>query len=102
MIAKFAVLLMVTIVQITTVSRDYDGKHVDVTGRAMHSRVAHLADGAAYVQFALCAQRCIHVVVLGTPAIAAGQTITVHGTFYSHKDLGGFVLHGIEADPGSL
>ena len=103
MLTKFAALLLVvTIGQLHAGSHAYDGRHVDVTGRASRPHAGVLTDGTRYERFAVCAGWCMQVVAIGTPAIPAGQTITVHGTYYVHKNLGGFVLHGIEADPGSL
>jgi len=103
MIIKLAALLMtLTITQVNAVPRNYDGRHVDVTGRALRSRVVSLPNGTTYTLFALCAAKCVHVTVLGTAVIPRGQTLTVHGTFYNRKDLGGFVLHGILVDPGTL
>ncbi|HTU69099.1 MAG TPA: hypothetical protein VMF11_02170 [Candidatus Baltobacteraceae bacterium] len=114
MIKRFAIALFVltsvplaaraiTPDQIASASRMYNGQHVDVTGRVMHVRARRLPSGAAYERFSLCATRCIQAVVSGVPALTEGQTITLHGTFYTWKNLGGYLLiRGVEVDAGSL
>ena len=92
-----------TMDNILSAPRAYSGQRVELTGRVERPHAFRLRDGRPYVQFSLCATRCVRAFMLGSPAIAAGQTITVRGIYYDRKNVGGYVVrHGIAVDAGSL
>ena len=89
--------------QIASAPHTYNAQRVEVTGRVTHLRVERLRNGTAYSSFSLCATRCVRAVVAGAPAIAEGQTLTIHGTYYGWKTFGAYtVRRAIAVDAGSL
>ena len=91
-----------TTTQILASPRNYDGQHVEVTGRIWHPRIVTEANGATYVRFILCYGRCVRVFASGRPSLISGATITLRGTYFLRTNIGGRnVVNVIEADPGS-
>jgi hypothetical protein len=92
-----------TTTQILASPRNYDGQHVEVTGRIWHPRIVTEANGATFVRFMLCYGRCVRVFASGRPSLISGATITLRGTYFLRTNIGGRnVVNVIEADPGSL
>ncbi len=95
--------LAATIDQILAAPSSYDGHHVDAAGNVSDLRSKVSRKGNAYVTFSLCSDRCIHVFAFGSPNIAEGQRITVHGSFAAMKHQGSYLFYNeIDADDDSL
>jgi hypothetical protein len=83
--------------------RAYDGQHVEVTGRVEHLHALRLSNGQPYLQFSICSAHCLFVFAPGSAPIIGGQTITIRGTYYNRKNVGGYVVRrGIAVDPAAL
>ena len=67
----------------------YDGQQLDVTGTVGDVKTKTSKKGNPYTTYTLCdGGACIHVFTFGSPKLADGASLTVHGTFIAVKHVG--------------